>query len=402
MLLWQGKNLLTVENRSERYTEKELKFLLREVQKYPNIIESPNNNSVTKHRKCVLWQHISHKLQNKFPTSNHKSALQLRNWWKRTKSRAKQRLSYGTLKTVQGRFNDKLLQDRRRGYLEAIFYEICEFRHRILTAYTPEKEDAEFTHLLDETSSVVDEEIFCESSRATDSDHSVRSKSNVILSEENASSMDPGTNIISRDSDEMHYATASNIYINANTDSQNACSLEITNMISNNYNISEPVVQDSNNNVLLNQIITNAVVTFLSHYSSLLRNPVSYDSQKAYSFDINASQNVASHISTHERSVIQNVSAHSPETVKDYEGMYSDGIHTPCTTIVSTLLDYLSQQNGLHDLIKSGVDVSYQKLMLEILQINNEILKLKRRKVDLEIKASEEYITAYMERLNIP
>ncbi|KAH8866564.1 hypothetical protein KSF78_0003451 [Schistosoma japonicum] len=142
-----GNSLLKVGKRSERYTHQELRFLLKEVQKYPNIIESPNSHSETKHRKLLLWQYISQKLRDEFPNSSPKSALQLRNWWKRTKSRAKQRLSSVLFTSAKCKYSN----DSSREFHEN------------------KKEDSEFTKFLSETSEEYSEEIMCESSTSSNS-----------------------------------------------------------------------------------------------------------------------------------------------------------------------------------------------------------------------------------------
>ncbi|CAL8089689.1 unnamed protein product [Calicophoron daubneyi] len=136
--------------RSERYTDDELEFLLQEVYRYSNIIESPNSHSETKHRKALAWQHIANKLEMKIPNENPKSALQLRNWWKRTKSRAKQRYTQNHQFPLQmhgSRTEDIKSRTGGRGYLEKIFEEICQFRSKMASSYTIEKENCEFEML---------------------------------------------------------------------------------------------------------------------------------------------------------------------------------------------------------------------------------------------------------------
>ncbi|KER28613.1 hypothetical protein T265_04567 [Opisthorchis viverrini] len=138
---------------SDRYTRPELEFLLKEVLRYPNIVESPNSHSETKHRKTLFWQNVARKLRQEAPNETPKSALQLRNWWKRTKSRAKQRLAVSSSLNRQGGpispSGTKNLGGNR-GYLERIFMEICQFRQDVATSYTPEKEDAEYAKFMEE------------------------------------------------------------------------------------------------------------------------------------------------------------------------------------------------------------------------------------------------------------
>ncbi|TGZ69244.1 hypothetical protein CRM22_003837 [Opisthorchis felineus] len=138
---------------SDRYTRPELEFLLKEVLRYPNIVESPNSHSETKHRKTLFWQNVARKLREQAPKETPKSALQLRNWWKRTKSRAKQRLALSSSLNRRGDpFSPSVIKKLggNRGYLEKIFIEICQFRQNVATSYTPEKEDAEYAKFIEE------------------------------------------------------------------------------------------------------------------------------------------------------------------------------------------------------------------------------------------------------------
>ena len=145
--------------RSERYGRQELSFLLSQVKKYINIIESPNSHSETKYRKTVIWQNIARELHKSFPSVNPKSSLQLRNWWKRTKSRAKQRqcppehvlplptISSGVSKIPKS--SSALTFENGRGYLDSIILEICELRRLASDEYSAEKEANEFKQFLE-------------------------------------------------------------------------------------------------------------------------------------------------------------------------------------------------------------------------------------------------------------
>ncbi|KAF6780242.1 hypothetical protein AHF37_00313 [Paragonimus kellicotti] len=143
---------MTTVQQSDRYTEAELRFLLDEVRRYSNIVESPNNHSESKHRKALVWQHIATKMKQRINGSNPKSPTQLRNWWKRTKSRAKQRLSNEHTSTAKKIFirNSSNNNVRNRGYLGKIFLDICSFRQQISQNYSPNKEEAEYEKFLDD------------------------------------------------------------------------------------------------------------------------------------------------------------------------------------------------------------------------------------------------------------
>ncbi|KAF8568812.1 hypothetical protein P879_06649 [Paragonimus westermani] len=137
---------MTAVQHSQRYTEAELRFLLEEVRRYSNIVESPNNHSESKHRKALVWQYIAIKMKQQMNGSSSKSPVQLRNWWKRTKSRAKQRLSNEHTSVAKEIClgNSSNSNVRNRGYLGRIFMDICSFRQQVSQNYSANKEDAEY------------------------------------------------------------------------------------------------------------------------------------------------------------------------------------------------------------------------------------------------------------------
>ncbi|VDN13504.1 unnamed protein product [Dibothriocephalus latus] len=126
---------------SERYTLEELEFLFNAVQCYPHVIESPLSNAETKRRKTVIWNWIAGAVNDKFKPTTDKSASQLRNWWKRTKNRARKRLEHTELDVNETQVG---LSNKNRGYLEHIFRDICEFSDRINMLYSPELEDLDY------------------------------------------------------------------------------------------------------------------------------------------------------------------------------------------------------------------------------------------------------------------
>ncbi|KAF5404775.1 hypothetical protein PHET_01810 [Paragonimus heterotremus] len=143
---------MTTVQQSDRYTEAELRFLLDEVGRYSYIVESPNNHSESKYRKALVWQHIATKMKQRINGSSPKSPMQLRNWWKRTKSRAKQRLSNEYMSIAKKLFLGRISNNntKNRGYLGKIFKNICDFRQKISQNYSPNKEDAEYEKFLDD------------------------------------------------------------------------------------------------------------------------------------------------------------------------------------------------------------------------------------------------------------
>ncbi|VDL96118.1 unnamed protein product [Schistocephalus solidus] len=130
---------------TERYTLEELEFLFHTVRCYPHIIESPLSNAETKRRKNIIWNWIARAVHDKFKPTTGKSASQLRNWWKRTKNRARKRLEHTELNISETQIG---LPNRNRGYLEHIFREICEFSNQISMLYSPELEDLDFKNFL--------------------------------------------------------------------------------------------------------------------------------------------------------------------------------------------------------------------------------------------------------------
>ncbi|BHF70173.1 hypothetical protein SprV_0301322300 [Sparganum proliferum] len=130
---------------TERYTFEELEFLFTAVRCYPYIVESPLTNAETKRRKTVIWNWITGVVHDKFKQTTGKSPIQLRNWWKRTKNRAKKRLEHTELDISETQSG---LPNRNRGYLEHIFKDICEFSNQINKLYSPELEDLDFKKFL--------------------------------------------------------------------------------------------------------------------------------------------------------------------------------------------------------------------------------------------------------------
>ncbi|CAH8660165.1 unnamed protein product, partial [Schistosoma margrebowiei] len=274
-----GNSVSKSGKRSERYTQKELRFLLEEVRKYPNIIESPNSHSETKHRKFVLWQHISKELQTKFPDSSCKSPVQLRNWWKRTKSRAKQRLSCGSFSMEKCKFTEngiREVHENSRGYLETIFSEICEFRRQIMTSYTPEKENSEFTKFLEETSEDYNpedgervggpsESSEFENDSSTDSFGAFECGKVVSFSCNRSINFEGNNHVRSSSPRDAHKET--------NISPQHFFDYDPTETIVKKYNEGESILQKDNTSGLLSQIFTNAAANFLANYKHLIENP---------------------------------------------------------------------------------------------------------------------------------
>nr|CAH8872182.1 unnamed protein product [Trichobilharzia regenti] len=355
-----------VGNRAERYTQKELRFLLSEVQRYPNIIESPSSHSETKNRKILLWQHISMKLQRKFPSSSPRSALQLRNWWKRTKSRAKQRLAHGQL--TSGKYSDgcnKKFPDNTRG-------------RQVLSEYTVQKEDSEFANFLEEASdrcATYESAIFCESLRSDELEDSIRLGStgaefggNTILTDYSGSETSPK-------SIQLQNVTSKNNYGNQDVSLESIYSCDKGGMLSNSQNFGESTSQDCTTALMFNQIMS-IVVLFLSNYKCLLQNSDSFNPTKTC---------------TPENNLLETKS-------KDNTNAKKDCGETCAMTFVSSSSSSIIRPK----LGNTNSQPEKSKLLLELMQIDNEILRLKRRKQDLQLIVSKDYINNYMENLNVP
>ncbi|CAI2736286.1 unnamed protein product [Schistosoma spindalis] len=411
MQQYSGNSLSKNGKRSERYTQKELRFLLEEVQKYPNIIESPNSHSETKHRKFVLWQHISKKLQNKFPDSSCKSPIQLRNWWKRTKSRAKQRLSCGPCSTEKCKFTEngiREVHENSRGYLETIFSEICEFRRQVMTSYTPEKEDSEFTKFLEETSedySPQNQEGVCGPPESSDFENDSTAESFGAFAHGNFVSF---TCHRSRDSQENNHVRSSSPRDSnkrTNVPPQNFLDYNSTETIIKKYNEGESMLQRDNTSGLLSQIFTNAAASFLSNYKLLIENPSLCNMSGIY-----YSENDASHknsdensgdVLTEESSLSGNSSSYFTEASKNLELSTNEDnmFYIPSVSNHSTCMPMLNAPKTFKK-INNGPECSF--LWLELMQIENEILKLKKRKLDLEITISDDCLNNYLQKLHVP
>nr|VZI20596.1 unnamed protein product [Spirometra erinaceieuropaei] len=130
---------------TERYTLEELEFLFTAVRCYPYIVESPLTNAETKRRKTVIWNWIAGVVHDKFKPTTGKSPIRLRNWWKRTKNRARKRLEHTELDISETQSG---LPNRNRGYLEHISKDICEFSNQVNKLYSPELEDLDFKKFL--------------------------------------------------------------------------------------------------------------------------------------------------------------------------------------------------------------------------------------------------------------
>ncbi|KAK4474511.1 hypothetical protein MN116_001659 [Schistosoma mekongi] len=406
-----GNSLLKVGKRSERYTHQELRFLLKEVQKYPNIIESPNSHSETKHRKRLLWQYISQKLRNEFPNSNPKSALQLRNWWKRTKSRAKQRLSSGLLTPAKCKYSDiscREFHENSRGYLEVIFSEICEFKHQILTSYTPEKEDSEFTKFLSETSedySVEDEETMCESSTSSNSDNNQLSQSSTAISFENNLPFNCTSSVALHETNQIQNKDVNDAQKETNIPTSNTSAFNPTKVIPNSYDISEPIIQDDNTTVLLNQIVTNAATKLLSNYKNLIENPLIYSLSKIYHADGRSLQKSLNEsdgdVLMEETNQSENPPFYFTNASEDPEDTLKNETHMFCVPTSSNLSNCSTAYKESKS-FKISNDELISSLWLEMMKIDKEILRLKKRKLDIKIIISEGYCNNYFHKFQVP
>ncbi|CAH8871993.1 unnamed protein product [Trichobilharzia szidati] len=375
--------LCKVGNRAERYTQKELRFLLSEVQRYPNIIESPSSHSETKSRKILLWQHISRKLQSEFPSSNPRSALQLRNWWKRTKSRAKQRLTYGQL--TSGKYSDgsnKKFPDNTRGYLEGIFYEICEFRRQVLSEYTVQKEDTEFANFLEEASegcATCDSGIFCESLRSDELEDSIRLDNTEAEFGGNTRTTDYIGSEISHKSSQLQNVTTKNIYGNQDVPSESIFTCDKGGILTNNQSFGESTSQDCSTALMFNQIMS-IVVLFMSNYKYLLQNSDSFNPTKSC---------------TPESDWLETKCP--DDTNMKHANAEKDCEETCSMTFVSSSSSSITRPK----LGNTNSQPEKSELLLELMQIDNEILRLKRRKLDLQLIVSEDYINNYIQNLNV-
>ncbi|KAG5444146.1 hypothetical protein CSKR_101634 [Clonorchis sinensis] len=252
---------------SDRYTRPELEFLLKEVLRYPNIVESPNSHSETKHRKTLFWQHVARKLRQEAPNETPKSALQLRNWWKRTKSRAKQRLAVSSsLNRQGGPFSPSLTKNLggNRGYLERIFMEICQFRQNIATSYTPEKEDAEYAKFMEEKRSnrtiTIDSETYNVGDRQKHAD-------GVSGNEQSVCDSSDGATALSDFSEDRSWVTTDS---NAQMDSDNVNSSELENPgCHNSFPRPQPKTFEQMNHTRMD-IESDTMFSLLSKYAQLL------------------------------------------------------------------------------------------------------------------------------------
>ncbi|KAL3315844.1 hypothetical protein Ciccas_005514 [Cichlidogyrus casuarinus] len=150
----------TNKSKNERYTYPELNFIFNAIKSFPNIIESPRSYTETKNRKSHVWNYIASSLSATFPDCNPKTALQLRNWWKRTKSRAKHKLSNRVSSDCKS-IGDKIKLDEDlagRGYLDHIYVEICKFCQEMEESYTSDNEEKEFHRLLTQRNSELNNE----------------------------------------------------------------------------------------------------------------------------------------------------------------------------------------------------------------------------------------------------
>ncbi|TNN12463.1 hypothetical protein EWB00_003698 [Schistosoma japonicum] len=403
-----GNSLLKVGKRSERYTHQELRFLLKEVQKYPNIIESPNSHSETKHRKLLLWQYISQKLRDEFPNSSPKSALQLRNWWKRTKSRAKQRLSsvlFTSAKCKYSNDSSREFHENSRGYLEAIFSEICEFKHQILTSYTPEKEDSEFTKFLSETSEEYSEEIMCESSTSSNSGNNQLLQSSTAISCENNVPFNCTSSIALHETNQIQNIDTNDIDKEISIPTSNMFAYDQTKVIPHGHNISEPIIQGDNTSGLLNQIVTNAATQLLSNYKHLIENPLLYNLRKIYHPDSHTLQKSFNErdgdVLIEETNQSGNPSFYFPNVSEDTENALKNETHMFCFPTSSNLSDYSALYKVSKSLRKSNDELN-SSLWLELMKIDKEILRLKKRKLDIKITISEGCCNNYFQKFQVP
>uniref|UniRef100_A0A095C5Y7 Uncharacterized protein n=1 Tax=Schistosoma haematobium TaxID=6185 RepID=A0A095C5Y7_SCHHA len=406
-----GNSLSKNGKRSERYTQKELRFLLEEVQKYPNIIESPNTHSETKHRKFVLWQHISKKLQNKFPDSSCKSSIQLRNWWKRTKSRAKQRLSCGPFSMEKCKFTEngiREVHENSRGYLETIFSEICEFRRQIMTSYTPEKEDSEFMKFLEEISedySSEDGERVSGPSESSEFENDSSTESFKAFACGKIMSFSCNRSIDLLENNHVRSSSPKVAHKETNISPQNFFDYDPTETILKNYNEGESISQKDNTNGLLSQIFTNAAANFLSNYKHLIENPSLCSTSGIYYSDTNVSYKNSDENSgdglTEEPSLSGNSSSFLTEASKNLELSTNENnvFCIPSVSNHSNCMPMLNASNSFRN-INNGSDCSF--LWLKLMQIDNEILKLKKRKLDLEITISDDCLNNYLQKLHVP
>ncbi|XP_018646538.1 hypothetical protein Smp_076320 [Schistosoma mansoni] len=403
-----GNSLPKSGKRSERYTQKELRFLLEEVQKYPNIIESPNSHSETKHRKFVLWQHISKKLQNKFPDSSLKSPVQLRNWWKRTKSRAKQRLSCGPCTMEKCKFAENGIgevHENSRGYFKTIFSEVCEFRRQIMTSYTPEKEDSEFTKFLEETSedhSSEDGERACGPSESSELDNDSSIEPFGAFAHENALSFVCNSSIDLQENGQVRNSSPRDVQKVNNISPQNMFGYDPTVTI---FNEGESILQKDNTSSLLSQIFTNAAANFLSNYKHLIENPSLCNMNGIYHSDTDGSyKNLdenSGEVLTEELNSNGTSSSYFTDASKNLELPTNEDnmFYIPSVSNRSNCLPLLNASKSFRKII-NGSDCSF--LWLELMQIDNEILKLKKRKLDLEITISDDCLNNYLQKLHVP
>ncbi|CAH8581677.1 unnamed protein product [Schistosoma turkestanicum] len=403
MQTYPGNLLTKVGKRSERYTHKELRFLLEEVQKYPNIIESPNSHSETKHRKFVLWQHISKKLQGAFPDSSPKSAVQLRNWWKRTKSRAKQRLSSGSFTAEKCKLtenNPTEVQENSRGYLEAIFSEICEFRRQIVASYTTEKEDSEFTKFLEEACedySAEDEEVVCESSNSSFLDNSQSTESTRVLLNENTSSFGCNCSIDLREGCQIQNLNPRDICKYNGIPSQNMFTYDPGKITPDTYNTDESMIKEDNTSILFNHIITNVAANFFSNYKHVIENSSLCKMGDAYCSESGTSYKNASESSGDVLTTGSNFDGNSFSYFTDASKSFGMSTNEKSMFYIPTVLnpDSSSTQNVSKSSRKVNDSPDCSLIWLELMQIDNEILKLKKRKLDLEITISDDCLNNY-------
>ncbi|CAH8673871.1 unnamed protein product [Schistosoma rodhaini] len=276
-------------------------------------------------------------------------------------------------------------------------------RRQIMASYTPEKEDSEFTKFLEDTSE--DGERACGPSESSELGNDSSIESFGAFAHENALSFGYNSSIDLHENDQVRNSSPRDAHKVNSISPQDMFGYDPTVTIFKNYNEGESMLQKDNTSSLLYQIFTNAVADFLSNYKHLIENPSLCNMSGIYYSDTNGSyKNLnenSGDVLTKELNSNGTSSSYFTDASKNLELPTNENnmFYIPSFSNRSNCLPLLNASKSFRKII-SGSDCSF--LWLELMQIDNEILKLKKRKLDLEITISDDCLNDYLQKLHVP
>ncbi|CAH8650034.1 unnamed protein product [Schistosoma guineensis] len=277
-----------------------------------------------------------------------------------------------------------------------------------MTSYTPEKEDSEFMKFLEEISedySSEDGERVGGPSESSEFENDSSTESFEAFACGKIISFSCNCSIDLLENNHVRSSSPKDAHKETNISNQKFSDYDPTETILKNYNEGESILQKDNTNGLLSQIFTNAAANFLSSYKHLIENPSLCNTSGTYYSDTDMSYKNSNENSgeglTEETSLSGNSSSFLTEASKNLELSTNENnvFCIPSVSNHSNCMPMLNASNSFRN-IYNGSDCPF--LWLELMQIDNEILKLKKRKLDLEITISDYCLTNYLQKLHVP